>query len=161
MVLCADVKWPLGKTRWTSLALSHSQLFPRTPRLAERFILYMLHFAGTGAAWTCQSHGMWQEMKLSPGGDAPLVRPVPFLPERFVKQAPHASGLEGKVFCIRRFWRLNQNLGWGCFCFHVFSTLLRSVIFWFIGSSCITKILRNLTVSRSHHDLIFFVEQFR
>ena len=41
--------------------------------------------------------------KLSPGGDAPLVRPVPFLPERFVKQAAYALGLEGKVFCIIRF----------------------------------------------------------
>eukprot|EP00438_Fugacium_kawagutii_P027626 Skav231529 [mRNA] locus=scaffold84:678950:683775:- [translate_table: standard] len=43
-------------------------LASRNDRLAERFILYMLHFSGTG-------------------GDAPLVRPVPFLPERFVKQA--------------------------------------------------------------------------
>ncbi|CAK9059374.1 unnamed protein product [Durusdinium trenchii] len=53
-----------------------------TPRLAERFILYMLHFAGTG-------------------GDAPLVRPVPFLPERFVKQA-------SAVLCLQAAWRAHR-----------------------------------------------------
>ena len=53
-----------------------------TPRLAERFILYMLHFAGTG-------------------GDAPLVRPVPFLPERFVKQA-------SAVLRVQAAWRAHR-----------------------------------------------------
>ncbi|CAJ1353300.1 unnamed protein product [Effrenium voratum] len=53
-----------------------------TPRLAERFILFMLHFAGTG-------------------GDAPLVRPVPFLPERFVKQAAAA-------LCVQAAWRAHR-----------------------------------------------------
>lgn len=53
-----------------------------TPRLADRFILYMLHFSGTG-------------------GDAPLVRPVPFLPERFVKQA-------SAVLRVQAAWRAHR-----------------------------------------------------
>ena len=53
-----------------------------TPRLAERFILFMLHFQGTK-------------------GDAPLIRPVPFLPERFVKQASAA-------LCLQAAWRAHR-----------------------------------------------------
>eukprot|EP00930_Biecheleria_cincta_P081340 TRINITY_DN7020_c0_g1_i2.p1 TRINITY_DN7020_c0_g1~~TRINITY_DN7020_c0_g1_i2.p1 ORF type:complete len:635 (+),score=55.58 TRINITY_DN7020_c0_g1_i2:92-1996(+) len=53
-----------------------------TPRLAERFIMMLLRFGGTG-------------------GDAPLVRPVPFLPERFVKQA-------SAVLSLQATWRAHR-----------------------------------------------------
>ncbi|CAE8589936.1 unnamed protein product, partial [Polarella glacialis] len=47
----------------------------QSPRVTERFVKLLLRFAGTG-------------------GDAPLVRPFAFLPERFAKQASAAIRLQ-------------------------------------------------------------------
>jgi len=62
-----------------------------TPRLAERFIVYLLRFFGTG-------------------GDAPLIKSVPFLPERFVKQASAALSVQAAWRGYRERCSLSCNL---------------------------------------------------